>query len=196
MLRQRFNVRGHFVAGFVGRLVQAKGLTYLFSATKELQKKHSNVVVLIVGDGPQRTELETMAADLGINVVFAGWQSDPRPFYSMMDVFVLPSFFEGLPNVVLEAMAMNKPVIATKVGGNLDVIANGENGFLVGTRDSHQLASALTTLIENEDVRHRMGKANREKIQTLFQWSRAVEEVEKVYNEISKADLANSVADQ
>jgi len=184
-LREKLNIGDSFVLGFVGRLVPAKGLAFLFSAVKQIQNRHPNPLLLVVGEGPQKNELEAMARDLGIDVVFAGWQPDTRPYYSIMDVFVLPSLFEGLPNVILEAMAMGKPVIATKIGGNPDVLSNGENGFLVAARNSQQIASAIEAMIENEDIKHRMGAANREKTETFFQWSRTVEEVEKVYNQLS-----------
>lgn len=173
------------VIGYVGRLVPAKGLTYLFSAVKRLQKKHPNILLLIVGDGAQRKDLEAIAKSSKIKVIFTGYQHDTVPYYLLMDIFVLPSLFEGLPNVVLEAMSMEKAIVATNVGGNRDALCDGKNGFLVRVRDVQQLALALENLIKNEDLRAQMGIANRRKIESYFSWSRTVEQVEKVYSEIA-----------
>ena len=173
------------VVGYAGRLVPAKGLTYLFSAIKQIEDKHPNIVLLVVGDGAQRGELEALAEDLKVRTIFAGWQRDMLPFYALMDIFVLPSFFEGLPNVILEAMAMKMAVVATAVGGNPDVLANGENGFLVPVRNASKLASALATLVEDADLRVRMGLKNRQKVERDFRWSSTVEKVEKAYYEVA-----------
>jgi len=177
-------INDEVVIGFAGRLVPAKGLNYLFSALKQIQDKHPNIAFLVVGDGAQRIELETLAKELKVKTIFAGWQSDMLPYYALMDIFVLPSLFEGLPNVILEAMAMKTPVIATDVGGNPDVLSNGENGFIVPARDVSKLAFALTKLVENDDMRAKIGMKNRQKVEKDFQWSRTVEKIEKVYSEV------------
>ena len=184
-LLNEFNVDDKVVVGYAGRLDPHKGLTYLFSAVKALQEEHSNIVLLIAGDGAQRGDLETKAKNLKVKTVFAGWQHDLRPYYSLMDVFVLPSLFEGLSNVILEAMAMEIPVIATTVGGNPDVVSNGENGFLVPPRNVSKLAAALARLVEDRQMRMKMGKLNRLKVKEDFQWDTAVEKVEKVYRELA-----------
>ncbi|MGD8506138.1 MAG: glycosyltransferase family 4 protein [Candidatus Bathyarchaeota archaeon] len=184
-LRDRFDVDDKMIVGFVGRLVPAKGLGYLFSAIKTIQKENSNIVLLIVGDGAQRRDLEIMAKNLKVKAIFAGWQHDLRPYYSLMDIFVLPSLFEGLPNVILEAMAMRIPVVATSVGGNPDVVSNDENGFLVPPRNFVKLAAVLERLVEDKQLRIRMGKLSRMIIQKDFQWSTAVDKVEKVYRELA-----------
>lgn len=181
-IRDEFNISDEIVIGYVGRLYPAKGLTYLFHAVKKIQERYPNVVLLIVGDGALRNELEAMARDLNVRSIFAGWQRDTAPYYSTMDIFVLPSLFEGLPNVILEAMAMKIPVIATKVGGNPDILSNGENGFLVPVRNVQQLALALEKLIADDNLRAQMGAINRQKVQDHFLWSKTAENVEKVYS--------------
>lgn len=183
-LKEKLNIGDEIIIGYVGRLYPAKGLTYLFSAVKEIADKHPRIALLIIGDGAQRYELETMAKDLKIKTIFAGWQHDVLPYYSLMDIFVLPSLFEGLPNVILEAMAMKKAVVATRVGGNPDVLSNGVNGFLVPVRDVSQLAVALEKLIEDDELRIRMGAVNRQKVEKHFLWSKTVDRVEKIYSEI------------
>lgn len=182
-LRDEFGVHNEVVVGFVGRLYPAKGLTYLFSAVKRIQSKHPNITLLVVGDGAQRNELEAMSRKLKVRTIFAGWQRDTVPYYSLMDIFVLPSLFEGLPNVILEAMAMRKAVIATKVGGNPDVLSDGENGFLVPAQNVQRLTLALEKLIADENLRIQMGTINRQKIEEHFLWSKTTDRVEKVYSE-------------
>lgn len=185
LLKDELSLSDEIVVGYVGRLFPVKGLTYLFSAVERIQGNHPNFTLLIVGDGAQRNELETVAKELKVRTVFAGWQRDVRPYYALMDIFVLPSLFEGLPNVILEAMAMKTAVIATKVGGNPDVLTNGENGFLVPTRNVQQLAHTLEMLIEDEDLRAKMGAVNRQKVEEHFQWSQIANKIEKVYREIT-----------
>lgn len=183
ILRARLDIGDSVVLGFVGRLVPAKGLDVFFSAVEQIQDEYQNITVLIVGDGALRNNLEAMAAKLKVKTVFAGWKRDALPYYALMDIFVLPSFYEGLANVLLEAMAMKISVVATAVGGNSDVILNGENGFLVPPGDSQQMASALSQLIRDSNLRDRIGTNNRRKVEEHFSWTTTVEKIERIYNE-------------
>lgn len=183
-LREELGISERITVGCIGRLVPAKGLTYLMSALRQIHEVHNGIALVIVGDGPEKANLEAIAKDLEIKTIFTGWQTNTRPYYKLMDIFVLPSLYEGLPNVVLEAMAMGKPVIATDVGGNPDLIVNGRNGFLVPVRDSGHIAAALKKLVENGDLRRRMGLLGRQIAEEFFSWNKIVEKVETVYNEI------------
>jgi glycosyltransferase involved in cell wall biosynthesis len=184
-LRNDFGIsQEDVVVGFVGRLVPAKGLLYLLAAIRQIKPEFPNVVVLIVGDGPQKAELQGKARDLNLRTVFTGYQIETPPYYALMDVFVLPSFFEGLPGVVLEALAMEKTVVATNVGGTSDIVVDGENGFLVPTRDAERVASALKKLIADKSLRVKMGKVGREMVQRGFLWDDIVDKVETVYEAV------------
>lgn len=184
-LRDHFQIaQDEIVIGFIGRLVPAKGLVYLLSAIEQIGREFSNVVLLIVGDGPQRTELQLKAKASNLKTVFTGYQTNTPPYYSLMDVFVLPSLFEGLPGVVLEAMAMEKPIVATNVGGTSDLVIEGKNGFLVPIKDSEKIALGLRKLMSDESLRVKMGRASREIVQNGFQWSDIVDKVETVYKEV------------
>jgi glycosyltransferase involved in cell wall biosynthesis len=184
-LRNDFGINQEdVVVGFVGRLVPAKGLLYLLAAIRQIKPEFPNVVVLIVGDGPQKAELQGKARDLNLRTVFTGYQIETPPYYALMDVFVLPSFFEGLPGVVLEALAMEKTVVATNVGGTSDIVVDGENGFLVPTRDAERVASALKKLIADKSLRVKMGKVGREMVQRGFLWDDIVDKVETVYEAV------------
>lgn len=172
------------VVGFVGRLVPAKGLIYLLEAVKHIIDEFPQTVLLIVGDGPQRAELQLKARAMNLKTVFTGYKTDTPPYYALMDIFVLPSFFEGLPGVVLEAMAMGKPVIATDVGGTSDLVAEGKNGFLVQARDAEQISAALEKLISDATARAKMGEESRRTVQRNFLWDNVVDKVETVYKEV------------
>lgn len=181
-LRNELHIgRNETVIGFVGRLFPIKGLPYLISAVRQIEHEHPDIVLLIVGDGPQRADLEMMAKDLKAKTIFAGWQAETSLFYALMDIFVLPSLFEGLPNVILEAMAMKKAVVATTTGGNVDLVVDGKNGFLVPTRDDRRMAFALRKLIENGDMRRQMGEINRQMVEENYRWDVVVPKVEELY---------------
>ncbi len=185
-LRADFGIDSdHVVIGFVGRLVPAKGLSHLLVATKKIQAEFPNVVLLIVGDGPQKTQLQRMAKELNLRTTFTGYQNDTPPYYALMDVFILPSLFEGLPGVVLEAMAMEKAVIATNVGGTADLVVNGENGFLIPASDAERIAVNLRKLISDEGLRTNMGKVGRKIVQKGFLWDDIADKVETVYKEVT-----------
>jgi glycosyltransferase involved in cell wall biosynthesis len=182
-LRDELSLGESTVLGYVGRLAPVKGLEVFFSAVSKIQDEYPRLTVLIVGDGAIRKDLEAIAVKLKVKTIFAGWQQDALPYYSLMDIFALPSFSEGLANVLLEAMAMEKAVVATKVGGNPDIVSNGENGFLVPAGDSKRLASALKQLIADSTLRKRIGIQNRRKIEMQFSWTTTVNRIETVYNE-------------
>jgi glycosyltransferase involved in cell wall biosynthesis len=164
-LRNELDLNDRIVLGYLGRLTPVKGLEILFSAVRQIQDEYPKLTVLIVGDGALRKNLEAIASKLKVRTIFTGWIKDTMPYYSLMDIFALPSFSEGLANVLLEAMAMEKAIVATEVGGNPDIISNGENGFLVPAGDSKSMASALRQLIEDDGLRKRIGVQNRQKIE-------------------------------
>lgn len=184
LLRDKLNIVDDIVVGYVGRLISDKGLKYLIWAIKQIQREYPNIVLLVVGDGPQRGNFETMVKDSKVKAIFIGWQDDVLPYYAVMDIFVLPSLCEGVANVMLEAMAMKKAIVATDVGGNPDLVVNGENGFLVPVADYQRIAFALKKLIENGDLRRRMGAISRQIVKKTFSWETIVPKVEKVYDEV------------
>lgn len=187
LLRSRLRIKpDDYVVGYVGRLVPAKGLMHLLKAAEKISKVHPNIVLLIVGEGADKAKLQAEAEASRVKAHFVGYQTDTPPYYSLMDVFVLPSFFEGLPGVVLEAMAMQKPVIATNVGGTADLVSNGENGFLVSPRNSEEIAFGLEKLVSQPDLASKMGKTGRQIVEKDFQWDRIVDRVEMIYKEVAE----------
>ena len=172
------------VVGYVGRLVPVKGVKYLLLAMKEVQQEFPDTHLLIVGEGFQKAELEGIAQTLGISADFVGWKKNALAYYAAFDVFVLPSVQEGLSHSLLEAMAMKKPVIATSVGGNIDVIRNGKNGFLVPPCNPKLLSSSIKKLINDSKLREKMGTLNRKVVEKKFSWENTVSKFEDLYRSL------------
>ena len=158
---QALNFDGSKVVGMVARLDLKKGFEYLLRAASELHSAFPGLKVVIVGEGPDRNEIEGMIQRFGLqsNVILAGQHSDMPGIYAAMDVFVLPSLNEGLPMTILEAMAASRPVIATRVGAIPRVIQDGETGLLVDPGDTDGLRNALARLLADSDLCSRLGAA-------------------------------------
>jgi glycosyltransferase involved in cell wall biosynthesis len=172
---------------FVGVLGSHKGPDILIKAMQKIIKSVSDVKLVFVGRGPLREELEIMSKKIGINehVKFTGFIGSTFKkmlYYKSADIFVLPSTMrhESCGIVNLEAMACGVPIVASKIGGVPDVVKDGENGLLVPPKDSEALADAIIYLLENEDVRDKMGKNGRKRVKG-YSWEKIVEMTEKVY---------------
>lgn len=171
---------------FVGRLANQKGLPYLLQALAGLEKAIiDRIEVELVGSGPEEARLRSMSAGLDLSSVvrFAGWV--PRveivEHYQRADVFVLPSLDEGMPNVVLEAMACGMPILATDIRGNRELVQDNMNGLLVPTEDVESLVRALRELVTNDGLRARMGEKSRALV-GRYSWSSTADR----YLELSK----------
>lgn len=152
-----------FVVACVGRLHPQKGHRHLFQALSAVRERLPGLICLIAGDGPLRGALEAEAERLGLETVcrFFGVQDPIQPLYDAADVTALPSLYEGMPNVVLEAMAMGCPVIATAVEGSVDLVDPGVTGLLVPPADAPALGRALVALAGDPVGRTAMGVAAR-----------------------------------
>ncbi len=174
------------IAGAVGRLSPVKNIEALLLAAQKTVETLPEARFLIVGDGPRRGRLEDMAARLGIEdrVIFAGWQADIKRYLAIMDVFVVTSLIEGSSFAILEAMAIGKPVIATDVGGNPELVADGETGFLVGVNDTDALADRMANLLADDEKAAAMGQAGRERIEADFTEKQMLDKTADVYAEL------------
>jgi len=156
IIRHELGLKGDtFVIGGVGRLTEQKGFKYLLEAANSVLAKREDVIFIIAGDGPLREELYTYMHELKLegHVKFLGFRSDILRILAAMDLFVMPSLDEGLPMAMLEAMASRVPVIVTAVGEIPRVIKNEENGILIETRNSKDLANKIFYILENEKIR-------------------------------------------
>jgi glycosyltransferase involved in cell wall biosynthesis len=180
---------------FVGRLAKQKGLDVLLDALHLLPNAAWRL--RIVGDGPERAALENQATHHGManRVIFHGWaqRDELAELYRGSDVFVFPSNDEGMPNVLLEALACGLPVVATRVAGNEELISL-ENGFLVPPRDPTAFAAALAPLINEPALRVRLGKRSRELAVEKYAWSTAARAYEAIFRDAISAAAAHGGA--
>ena len=185
-LRVELGVRdSDLVIGSVGRLSYEKNYGLLLDAAAGVLTRFP-IRVLLVGDGPETDSLRSQAASLGLEdrVIMPEERRDVPELMSAMDVFVLPSLIEGLPNTVLEAMCAGLPVVATSVGGTPDVVAHGVSGFLVPSNNAAALGEALESLLGDGDLRREMGLSGHRLAQTKFSMERMVREYEALYERV------------
>jgi L-malate glycosyltransferase len=161
-IRRSLSLSNRFVLGIAGRLAYQKGHAVLLDALPAILEKEPSVVLLIIGKGPERSALEEKARQLGIekNIIWAGEKSQEEVFslLGIIDVFLVPSLYEGFGLVAAEAMAAGKPVVASDVDGLCEIIDDGETGILVPPGNSGLLASAISTLLERPDWPKAWGK--------------------------------------
>ena len=176
---------GDFVVGFVGRFVAIKDLGTLVNAFGQVVREVPHAHLLLAGDGPIRGELQRAAAAAGVaeRVHFLGWTEDLVSVYAAMDVCALTSLNEGTPVALIEAMAARKPVVATRVGGVPDLVADGRTGLLVAARDSVALARSIVALAADPALRARLGGAARADVQQRFSYDRLVDDIDRLYTE-------------
>lgn len=175
------------VLAAASRLSPEKGVNQLLDAMPAILKKNRNVTLLIFGDGPLMVRLRSQAARLGCaeHVRFAGLVPDFASYVGEVDVFVLPSLSEGLPNALLEAMAASRPVVATSVGGVKDLLRDGENGLVVRPADSEALAAAVLRLASDPELASRLGRSARAAVAGSHSFARQFELLRNVYRGVT-----------
>ncbi len=171
------------VLGTAGRMVPVKGYDMLIKAAGRIVLNNPRVVFLLAGDGPLKGELETMVEDLGLaeNIKFVGFRDDMVDFLGALDIFIMTSYHEGIPVVLLEAMALGRPVVATAVGGILEVIEDGKSGVFVIPSDHLEFARACRKLMEDSDLREGLGQGAKTRIKSSFSSSAQKEKMHNLY---------------
>jgi glycosyltransferase involved in cell wall biosynthesis len=174
---------------FAGRLAEQKGVGDLIDAIDLLQHVLPDLRVLIVGDGPLRAQLEATAHAYRLDriVRFTGHRDDVPRLLAAADLLVLPSLYEGLPNVVLEAMRFSKPVVATAAPGTTEVVVDGTTGLLVPLRHPPALAQAIRTVIEDPALAQRLGQAGRARVESEFRAGTMIDRFAALYEELARA---------
>ena len=175
-----------FAVGWIGRMTAVKRTDDVLVAFRRLRDDGIDAVLCMVGDGPDRPELERRAHELGVirDTLFLGYQEDVAPFYAAFDALVLPSSNEGTPVSAIEALAAGRPVVATRVGGVPDVVQEGQDGFLVDPGATDDLADRLALLARDPALRERMGGAGRERVLPRYAVARLIDDVDRLYRSL------------
>jgi glycosyltransferase involved in cell wall biosynthesis len=185
-IRQRYGLTpSHKVIGVIGRLSPEKGQMVFLRAMEKTVRSIPGVKALIVGDGPDRAVLEAFCREKGLNeyVLFLGYQERIAAFYQVMDLLVLPSLSEGLPNTLLEAMTFGVAVLATRVGGVPEVVQDG-NGMMVPPNDPEALAGQMVELLGHDALRHAMGAKGKHSLYPRFAPHTRVRRIVGLYEEL------------
>lgn len=174
---------------FAGILRPIKGVKYLIQAMNIIRQKNTKASLMLIGDGEERQSLEELVkeSNLGDCVTFVGQvpNEEVLEYMAASDVFALPSLSEGFPIVSLEAMASGLPIVATKVGGLPEIVEDGQNGFLVEPKSPRQIADKAQLLLEDDELRGRISRNNKEKARS-YSWQSIVQRLEEVYRTIEK----------
>ena len=173
---------------WIGRMIEVKGLEYLISAMRIVGDRYPTVNLNLIGEGPLQNEVKQRISELSLNhnITFIGTVKNERipKYLGESDIFVLPSLSEGLPAVILEAMAAGKPIIASDVGGISEAVEDGVNGFLLEPRNSDQLAEKILYLIEHPEIRKKMGEKSKKIVKDKFTWEKAARRTIKIYENL------------
>lgn len=184
-IRERFGRRMVFACR---QLFPRKGIRFLVRAAASLKPKYPDLTLVLAGDGFERPELESLAAELGIRdaTTFLGWvpNSELPAYYRSAAVSVIPSLEEGFGIPAAEAMGCEVPVVASDAGGLPEVVEDGVTGKVVPRGDADALARAIDGLLANDALRARMGKAGRERALRLFDWDRSAEQFETLFRRL------------
>lgn len=181
------------VIGFVGELREKKGLKTLLPAFAKVNEKQSTTLMIVgvVRQGEDRQVFdEFLMLNPNLQIFVTGYipSKDLPTYYALMDVFVHPSLRDGMPNALLEAMACEKAIVATPVGGILDVVKDSETGLIVPANDAESLSNAILKLLDDQSLRSRLGKAARETIQKEFTLQKELDLNLKVYKSLGIKD--------
>lgn len=177
---------GEIVIGIVARLARVKDHASLLRAFQVVRARHPSARLVLVGDGPERGSLDALAGELGVTaaVTFAGTRPNRPNAHHLFDVSVLSSLSEGFPNSVVEAMAAARPIVATRVGGTPDAIADGITGVLVPPMDPAALAAGIVGMLERPADATRMGVAAREAARTSYSQAAVIGRLLSLYEEL------------
>jgi glycosyltransferase involved in cell wall biosynthesis len=180
------------VVGMVGRLGWKKGYPHALHAAAIVRAAVPGVRFDVVGDGDQRSELEGLARSLGLEgtVRFLGKRRDVADLMAGFDCYVLSSVIEGMPNALLEAMALGRPVVTTSAGGSAEVVVDGESGLVVPPADPQALADAVVRILRDPALAGRLGEAAERRVRSAFDLSAMLGSIERLYrDELARAGV-------
>jgi len=189
-LRNSLGIKDQLIIGIVGRLTRQKGQTILLDALTEVVNKFQAMMLFIVGDGPDKAELQEKANRLRLDKYIRWFGAFPQEevfrLYAAMDVLVMPSLYEGFGLTAGEAMAAGLPVVGTRVDGLSEIIEDRVTGYLLPVGDSHELAKALIQILSNPEKRKTMGQKGKDRVQEVFSLQRFNSSMIAAYDELSR----------
>ncbi len=174
------------MVGMVARLWEQKAPQDYIASIPKVVAKMPDAKFLVIGDGPLETELKKMSDKLGIekNVQFLGWRQDINDLLKVIDVVVLPSLWEGLPVAILEAMALSKPIVATNIKGNNELVVHGETGYLVKPGNPEEISSYVLKLLNDQPLAKKMGRLGYSRVKEKFALNKIVEQTSSLYENL------------
>ena len=182
-LKKKLNINEEKIIFTAARFTPEKGIEYLIRAFKKINEKEKETKLLIVGYGSEENYLKDTANKLNLQdkIIFTGSikHKDIIKYYNLCDIFVMPSMIEGLGFSSAEALACEKPVVASNVGGIPDIIINGKTGFLVKPKDTNEIAEKVLILLQDKNLSVRFGKAGRNHVKELFEEKKVAEKLKK-----------------
>lgn len=196
--RTEFDIADDEIAvGIIGRLVPVKNHYLFMKAIKYVfDNTGKKVKAFIIGDGETRPDLENVANEVGIKfsterdavhmhqLVFTSWRSDVDVVNAGLDIVCLTSFNEGTPVSLIEAQAANKPIVSTRVGGIADIVIEGETALLADVQETELFSDHVLSLVQNDELRKKMGERSHEHVMTRFSYQRLVSDMDKLYTEL------------
>jgi glycosyltransferase involved in cell wall biosynthesis len=179
----------NYVIGCIGKLREEKGQKYLLEAIPKVLKVFPSLTLILVGGGNQRVPLEKLANDLGIKekVLFLGDRQDVPEILKILDIFINPSFFEGMSIAILEAMASKCPIIASDIPPNREIVKNKKSGILVPAKDSRGLSEAIIGLLKNPDLRKKYGEETFSTAKTKFSIQEAIKNLDDFFQRVYRS---------
>lgn len=182
-----------FVVGTVSRLDPVKNQAMMIRAFGQLLDKHPDSYLLMVGDGPEREALKHQVQQAGLTerVVFTGYVDQPANYLAALDLFLLSSYTEGTSMTLLEAMSLGVPIVATRVGGNPEIVLDGETGLLVDSDDDRGFADAMIRLVQDNEMREGFARSGCARFRTQFTAPQMTAEYLKVYSGVLRAGAHN-----
>ena len=189
ILRKKYNINeNEIIVGIVGRLACVKNHLMFLKAAKIILQQRSNIKFFIIGDGELKQELTAYTGKLEIsdNVFFTGWIKNSAKIYSDLDIVALTSKNEGTPVTLIEAVVCQKPVVATKVGGVIDIIQDKKNGLLVEPNNAEKFAQAIINIIDNPGIFSKSVTKNSLQMQQNYGQKRLINDIENLYRKLSK----------
>ncbi len=173
------------LVGFVGQLDSRKGIGVILSAFEQVINRIPQAKLVFVGEGPLREmiESEIRIKEWQGSVFLAGFSDDIPEVMQAIDLLILPSFWEGFGIVIIEAMAAGKPVISTNISSMPEIVVEGETGYLIEPGDSDSLAGRIVTLLQDEDLRSRMGEKGVQRVDSMFSYTAMLNHLETLFRQ-------------